>query len=711
MVTAGLSTKRVLRSLVPLLAFAAPFATSAAEAACRILPEPPGARASSPRALQPQDLIRLRDIGFPDASVSAAPDPLAVSSDGRQVAFIISQADPETNSYCRALIVLPLTASGQARVLDRGGEYEPVETPARGLLAILGAPRTGAPAWAPDGRSIAYLKRIGGVTQIWLARPRGYGGRMATHEPASVDAFAWSGDGRSLIYSSRRAREMVERALDREGQSGWLYDERVTPNAGARPRIRDAEAPLQYFSLDLATGRVTAASAHERSRLSATSTADAAATAAANPRRRAWTQPRDDALLAQRQLWATDQAGAPVRCDAEPCTGGVAAMWWSPDAGELWFLRQEGWRGGTTALYRWRPGAGEPVRALATSDVLRWCDPAEGGLVCTRESTTTPRRIARVDPRSGTVTDIFDPNPEFRTLTLGTVRRLQWRNDQGLPAWGDLVLPADQRPGQRLPMVVVQYHSRGFLRGGTDDEYPVFLFAARGFAVLSFERPPPVASLFAGLRTAEELNKVMFKDWAERWSIQSALAEGVKAAVATGAVDPERIGITGLSDGATAARFALINSRIFSAASISSCCIEPMSSMAYGGIAFAEFNRKIGLPGIAESASDIWRPASLAMNAERIDTPLLMQLADDEYLLSLEAFEALREKGKPVEMYVFPDEHHGKWQPVHRLAIYNRNLDWFRFWLKGEEDADPAKVGQYRRWRTMKARLRGSAGS
>jgi acetyl esterase/lipase len=90
-------------------------------------------------------------------------------------------------------------------------------------------------------------------------------------------------------------------------------------------------------------------------------------------------------------------------------------------------------------------------------------------------------------------------------------------------------------------------------------------------------------------------------------------------------------------------------------------------------------------------------------------TPLLMQLSDDEYLLSLEAFEALREHGAPVELHVFPDEHHVKWHPVHRLAIYERNLDWFDFWLRCSEDRLAAKSAQYRRWRAMRARLQGRA--
>src|SRR3546814_6203526 len=86
-----------------------------------------------------------------------------------------------------------------------------------------------------------------------------------------------------------------------------------------------------------------------------------------------------------------------------------------------------------------------------------------------------------------------DPNPEFASLRLGTVERLTWRNNLGLPAWGDLVLPPDRTPGEKLPLIIVQYHSDGFLRGGTGDEYPIFPLAARGFAVLSIENPPTIA--------------------------------------------------------------------------------------------------------------------------------------------------------------------------------------------------------------------------
>jgi hypothetical protein len=75
---------------------------------------------------------------------------------------------------------------------------------------------------------------------------------------------------------------------------------------------------------------------------------------------------------------------------------------------------------------------------------------------------------------------------------------------------------------------------------------------------------------------------------------------------------------------------------------------------------------------------------------------------DGEYRLALEAYSALQLHHAPVEMYVFPDEHHVKSHPAHRLAIYERDVAWFDFWLKGKASADPARQREIRRWGTLR---------
>src|SRR3546814_9514621 len=56
-----------------------------------------------------------------------------------------------------------------------------------------------------------------------------------------------------------------------------------------------------------------------------------------------------------------------------------------------------------------------------------------------------------------------------------------------LPWYGDLIYPVGYQRGTRYPMVVVQYRTRGFLRGGTGDEVPIQTLADQGFLVLSVD--------------------------------------------------------------------------------------------------------------------------------------------------------------------------------------------------------------------------------
>lgn len=666
---------------------------SPAQASCEELMPEPGAGGGK-RDVTAEDMIQLRDIGFPDAAVTG-PSPLAVSPDGTRIAFVLSRADLATNSYCRALVVVPIHG-GSPRVVDTGGEFISLGTFVRGLWVDTGFPRLITPAWSPDGRSIAFIKRERGTSKAVMVPVDRSGPPMSMDLSADVEDLWWDRPGK-LHVAIRPGVEGAAAAIDKEGESGWLYDARIAPNYGPRPRVRASDAPLTVWEVDPANGSIGPARASALPERGTT-------TAVSSAGNRAWLERSGTSPFAPQQLWASDANGRKVGCGSEHCRGRFLGIWWDGGGREVRFLRREGWNQETYALYRWQVAARAPIRSFATTGVIQNCVPAGSELACTFENSTTPPRIVLVDPERGTWRTLFDPNPEFQRLRLGTVRRLRFRNDRGFEAWGDLVLPPSYRKGARLPMILVQYNSRGFLRGGTGDEYPIFPLAAQGFGVLSFERPRAVASAEPTLRTDEELNAANEKGWAERRSMLSAMLAGTDAAIATGSVDPERIGITGLSDGATAVRFALINSDRFSAAAISSCCLEPKTVMTYGGIAWAEFNRAVGYPPATVDSHAFWAPMSIALNASRIRTPLLMQLADDEYLLSLEAFEALRENGAPSEMYVFPGEHHVKWQPRHKLAVFERTLDWFSFWLRCTEDPDPAKAEQYRRWQKMRDR-------
>jgi len=53
-------------------------------------------------------------------------------------------------------------------------------------------------------------------------------------------------------------------------------------------------------------------------------------------------------------------------------------------------------------------------------------------------------------------------------------------------------------------------------------------------------------------------------------------------------------------------------------------------------------------------------------------------------------------------MFVYSDELRVKRQPMQRYEIYERNVDWLKFWLYKQEDPDRAKANQYKRWRALR---------
>jgi dipeptidyl aminopeptidase/acylaminoacyl peptidase len=389
-------------------------------------------------------------------------------------------------------------------------------------------------------------------------------------------------------------------------------------------------------------------------------------------------------------------------CRASPCGENVGRVWWQ--TGAIYFLRAgTAENGGVTMLGRWRPDRHQgPEIILSTTDALLGCRPAAKTIVCAHETATHPRTLVRVDPATGAITTLFDPNPEVATLRKGHVRRLRWRTPDGTRSYGDLVLPPGHRPGERHPLIIVQYRSRGFLRGGTGDEYPILALAARGFAVLSVERAPFVAAGKA--RSVTEFTRIGAADFAERRRQLSSIEAGIREAIGLGVIDSAKIGITGLSDGAATVQFALINSKMFRAAAVSSCCDGPNSSHFAADRGYSDMLIAAGFPGPGDDDEAFWKQYSLAANARQLRVPILMQLTEDEFRFGLETFVTLDHFKVPVEMYIFAGAYHQKWRPAQRLAVYARAIDWFDFWLNGKQDPDPLKRGQYARWNALEAR-------
>lgn len=667
----------------------------------RLLPPPPEA-ATGTRPITARDLIELRDFGRGDASTTGKPI-YALSPDGMRAAIALRRADVESDSYCLGVAIIRLDASGSAMLVDVGGEFMQSYADGRGIPATpTGSAYGTAPIWSPDGKAVFYLRRDHGITQAWRADVAGTGGRPLTHFATDALSIEWSTDGRTLLVATRPALAAGQAEIEKEGRRGYHYDARWSPHWESKPRP-PLPLPRQISAIDPLTGKERILSDAEARQLRSVSTRpqDAEMFAISASGNRAWTTREGLNPFNAPRRFHVEYTGTELVCPDTICGAGVAAAWWRDDH-TLEFLR--GGRAddaGRTAFYRWDVRKGGPPRLQFQTDAaLMDCMPWQRSMLCAVETATTPRRLARVDPAMGRFTTLYDANPEFADVRLGSVERLRFRNAIGQQTYGDLVLPPDHRPGQRHPLVVVQYISRGFLRGGTGDEYPIFLFAQRGIAVLSFQRTGYLPETYAtpDPSAAQRINIDGFK---ERRAILSALLAGVDAAIAKGVADPDRLGISGMSDGASTTQFALINTDRFKAAAISSCCDEP-SWLFVTGPAYRDQALSWGYPKQASDGEAFWKVMSLTANAPSMRTPLLIQVPDSEFRGALEPFSALQQYHAPVDMYVFPDEMHVKAHPAHRLAIYQRATGWFAFWLLGSNSDDPALADEFTRWEAMR---------
>ncbi|MGJ4728091.1 Atxe2 family lasso peptide isopeptidase [Luteimonas sp. SDU101] len=669
------------------------------------------AGATPVNAISPRRLVEVADFSG-----------VAVSPDGRSVAYRIEQPSVERNTYDSVWYVQDMdTPSPPLRVADGG-------TPLREQAGLsIPAP----PVWSPDGRWIYYRALLDGKVDVWRAAVDGSGAEVLTRGPAGVRAFSLSADGEALHYSVGAPRDAVLAAEQAEYDRG-IHINRSVPlgqplfRSGyvdgrlATQRLKDnevlrypllADAPDRWMTLDLATRERRDFDPRQEPPASLASVDIAPGYGDVHMVRpepsgrrialitrtgeRNGLRDRPGTALA---VLPHARARAPVLCKADACTGSVInAMQWRPGTDEVLFTVEAAREGHAQSIYRWdvETGAVQPVMRsgglvnggvrLMPSD----CGVSVSTLACVVAEADRPPRLERIDIDSGARVELFDPNPALTVDMASTrVRLLRWTDDNGQEFTGQFYPALHVGPG-RPPLFVSYYWCKGYVRGGLGEELPFASLAQAGIAALCINLAPSR------------------EDGVEQYEQGRSAVESVVALLAErGEIDPGRVGMGGLSLGSEITMWTVMHSDMLTAASVSSLGLSPLYHLLLGnfGDPFPRRLRAGWQLGTLEETPERWRRFSPLFNLDRIRAPILMQLPEQEYIHSLDYAVPLMREAR-ADMYVFPHEPHQKFQPRHKLAVYERNLDWFRFWLQDVEDPTPAKREQYVNWRAMKAGL------
>jgi dipeptidyl aminopeptidase/acylaminoacyl peptidase len=633
---------------------------------------------------------------------------VSISPDGTQVAFVAGQADLASNSYRTALFVVSTTGNGS-----------PISLGSAGLphWDSINQWESEAPQWSRDSQTVTYRMRPRSDCswQVWRWDKQIPTLRQMTHVPGNVLRYRWDLSGKKILLEVQPAVPQIPEETLLE--HGILYDAQILPWEGM-PAILKRLAPpapnpvIWVHEVETGIEREAADSEKElfepdlkRLEREFQNRADASAkrchllSAKPSPKNASVAvlcsseENESSPTLRWRFYLMRGDDSHPRELASE--FNRVSDYWWSDDGELLYYIATEG-DGRAARMMVEEVRSGRTREFFHTADVLREfsMDSARGFIACTRETTVYPAQIAVIDQKGHALITLVDLNPEFKDLRILPAQRISGVNRFGEEWFGHLVRPSGYQPGQRYPLIVTLYRSGDyFLVGASGNENPIQVYAAHGFAVLSFD-----IGHFHFRKPGDFAGNLL--EWA---SPTASLEMAVEKLVHEGIVDPARVGISGFSHGAEILEFAISHAHLFSAAVESGPAARDPYFYYMAGSNWHDIFAKWGLGGWPDGAArDKWKALAASLNGDRIEAPLLVNAADSEYLASLALCTSLEQLRKPVELFIYPNERHAKNQPKHRYEIYERNLDWFEYWLRGLEDPDPKKANQYLRWRQLR---------
>lgn len=654
------------------------------------------------QTVQPRDLLEVADFSAP-----------VVSPNGKLVAFRVEQASVERNTYDAFWYVQDVDGMSPPHRIADGGVV---------LRDFVGNSLPATVVWSPDTRWIYYRASVNGKINVWRAAVDGSGAEAMAHDEADVRDFALGKTGRVLRYSVGATREEVRSAEQAEYDKGIHIDATVPIGEGlfragyvggrmATQRFGKvwfelvpllADVPDRWKTVDLQAKGIRD--------LNAADVGDDSGPDKRYPD--AWRLARsskDDRVAILTRIGERDglrdkpevrlSATLPglhkTVCTAALCTGrAITSIQWRPHTDEVLFTVTDPRLGLAQSIYRWNVRSGAVLPVVHSPGLLNGgrntgseCGVSFAAMLCVSATASQPPRLERVDLETGARRVLFDPNAALaRAMSRSvSVKLLRWKDAKGRVFTGQFYA-AKSHSGAVPPLFVNYYECAGFVRGGVGDEWPFASLAAHGISALCINMAPFLVSPV------------------DRYSEGLAAVDGaVKLLAKSGEIDCAKVGMGGLSFGSEVTMWVAMKSRLLAAASISSVSMSPnyyLFGSLKGGVFTSGLKYLWGLGSPVKTPAR-WHVLSPIYNLDRISAPVLFQMPEQEYMQATDYVIPMIRKNM-ADLYVFPNEPHQKFQPKHKLAVYERNVDWFRFWLQGSEDTDPSKAAQYARWRTLR---------
>ncbi len=334
-------------------------------------------------------------------------------------------------------------------------------------------------------------------------------------------------------------------------------------------------------------------------------------------------------------------------------------------------------KAGYSLMTRGRPGP----------EVLAWDDVSYGALLKAENADTylvswSTHEVypnyhvtdARLSNRRQ-ITDAFPEQADF--LWSAGARLVDYESDKGDRLQGALFLPADYQEGQSYPTIVYFYEKLSQGLNGytfpTANGFNKSVYTSNGYAVFM----PDI------------VYRINDPGMSAVWCVLPAL----EAAIATGVVDRERVGVHGHSWGGYQSSFLVTQTDAFAAVATGApltnmismyASIYWNSGSADGAIFESSQGRFYGGPWDNQEAYERNSPV---YHAKNIHTPILLLHNDEDGAVDwnqgIEFYNTVRRLEKPIVMLQYVGENHGLAKDPNRKDYTVRMKEFFDHYLKG----------------------------
>ncbi len=664
----------------------------------------------------PEDSARDHDITVEDYFSLANVIAVAVSPDGRTVAYTEQRWNPEADRRETDLWTVDTATRRVARLtFDEATER--------------------APTWSHDGNFIYYqagVSRPGetappydGSTQVWRIPPGGGQPLAVTRVTDGIGSFRLSTDGTTLHFSIvskhtdeewKSLREEYPELRYGHGVTDFTEIQRLDLASWRTRTVFDEGRVVRTFDVS-DDGLIAMVTTPDEELIhhegwSRVEVFDPATSETTIVTQEGWRSEHPSPYGWLNEVWWSDDGrrlafsisfdGFPTRVYTARRTAsgydleelerpsGVSisggSLSWRGASGDLCFLGDERARTRVFVARGSSDGATVTTSTLTPGDVaVEAFDFSSSGdnLVVVTSTLTDPDDIYRVKADGG-LTRLTKVNPQVDTWKLPQISLVRWMSTDGVEVEGVLELPPGHGPQDGpLPLVVelhggptsdTKYRFRYWIYGRT-------LMAANGYALLSpnYRGSTGYGDDFMVQLVGHE-NDIDVKD----------IMAGVDAMIERGIADPDRLAVMGWSNGGFLTNCLITTNQRFKAASSGAGVIDQVMQWGVEDTPGHVINFMVGQQPWTDP--DEYRAGSPLYRLGGVTTPTLIHVGENDPRVpvahSKTLYRALRQYLEiPTELVIYPGEGHGLTTYTHRKAKMEWDLAWFRKYLVGDDPA------------------------